>query len=107
MTARRHEGDTRIAPNGYHYTYVAGTGWRLTHHIIAEEKYGRKIQPDVTVRFVDGDRTNLSPDNIVLKNKYEGKKGRRTETIKKLIDDHKRAIRELQAELEIESARDA
>lgn len=60
------DGDTNTSPNGYHYTRVAGK-WRLTHHLIAEKKLGRPIGADELVCFHDGDRTNLSPDNICLK----------------------------------------
>lgn len=58
-------GDTHVAANGYHYTRT-DKGWKLTHHIIAEETLGRPISPDETVRFCDGDRTNLKPDNIFV-----------------------------------------
>lgn len=61
------EGSTNIARNGYHYTKV-GDKWRLTHHLVAEKKLGRPLREDETVRFVDGDKTNLSPSNVkVLK----------------------------------------
>lgn len=57
------DGHTYIAKNGYHYTKVDGKN-RLTHHIIAEQVLGRPLQPDETVRFKDGDRTNLKPENV-------------------------------------------
>lgn len=58
------DGDTNVAPNGYHYTRQNGK-FRLTHHIIAEEKLGRPIDTTrETVRFKDRDKTNLSPENI-------------------------------------------
>ena len=58
------EGDTRTAPNGYHYTRT-GEGWELTHRIVAERKLGRSLSYDERVRFVDGDRSNFDdPDNI-------------------------------------------
>ncbi len=61
------EGDTRIAKNGYHYTRTA-IEWRLTHHIIAEEKYGRKVNTEKErVVFVDGKRDNLIPSNIEIR----------------------------------------
>lgn len=59
------DGDTNVSDNGYHYTKVGGK-FRLTHHIIAEQTLGRPLEADETVRFADGDRTNLSPDNIVV-----------------------------------------
>lgn len=66
------EAKTRVSKNGYHYTRQGPGNWVLTHHLVAAEKLGRPVNTDVeTVRFVDGDRENLSPDNIlvVLKNK--------------------------------------
>jgi hypothetical protein len=62
-------GDTRVAPNGYHYTRTE-EGWELTHKLIAEQKLGRKLLPNERCRFKDNDRTNLTPDNIIV---YEGK----------------------------------
>lgn len=58
------EGDTFINQNGYHYTKTDGK-WRATAHLIAEEKLGRPLNHSLEmVKFVDGDRTNLNPDNI-------------------------------------------
>lgn len=60
-------GDTNVASNGYHYTRTA-TGWRLTHHIVAEKKYKRKIDSAKDhVVFIDKDRENLSPSNIEIR----------------------------------------
>lgn len=60
-------GATRISKNGYHYTKVDEGNWRLTHHIIAEQKLGRTINKETErVKFIDKDRTNLSPDNIAV-----------------------------------------
>lgn len=59
-------GTTRTSPNGYHYTKTKG-GWRLTHHIIAERTLGRLLKSGERVHFADGDRTNLSGDNLVVR----------------------------------------
>jgi hypothetical protein len=66
--SRSEVGDTRTAKNGYHYTKTEEK-WELTHHLIAEEKLGRKLTADERVVFVDGDRTNLDPDNIEVRRK--------------------------------------
>lgn len=58
-------GDTRVAPNGYHYTRTESK-WELTHKLVWEEANGRKLADDERLRFKDRDRTNLSPDNIVM-----------------------------------------
>lgn len=57
------DGDTNVAANGYHYTRVAGK-WRLTHHLVMEKTLGRPLDKSEMVKFKDGDRTNLDPDNL-------------------------------------------
>lgn len=85
-------GDTRTSPNGYHYTRTADK-WELTHRLIAEEQLGRPLKDNERVRFLDGDRTNLAPDNIaVYETKPQGPNRRRAQLEAK--------IAELQAELE-------
>jgi hypothetical protein len=62
-------GDTMINANGYSHTRTE-TGWRLTHHLVAEAMIGRAIDSDKeTVRFKDGNRANLDPSNIVVEPK--------------------------------------
>lgn len=56
-------GDTRTAPNGYHYTRTAA-GWILTHRLILSKHLGRSLLSNERIRFVDGDRTNLSLENL-------------------------------------------
>lgn len=63
-------GDTRVSLNGYHYTRTA-TKWTLTHRLIAEFKLGRPLKDIERVRFIDNDRTNLDPDNIVVYEKRQ------------------------------------
>jgi hypothetical protein len=75
-------GDTFTSPNGYNYTKVETgphtTKWRLTHHLVAEATMGRSINSDTeTVRFKDGNRTNLSPDNIIVSPKKTGTASKR------------------------------
>lgn len=69
------DGDTYTSANGYHYTKVDGKH-RLTHHIIAERQLGRPIAHDETVSFVDGNRENLSPDNIKVSKRKTSLRGR-------------------------------
>lgn len=84
-------GDTRKAPNGYHYTRTE-QGWRLTHHIIAEEQLGRPLNEDERTKFVDGDRSNLKPSNIKVIKKGKASLRRRKAVLETRIE-------ELQAEL--------
>ena len=85
-------GDTRISKNGYHYTRTR-TGWELTHRLIASDKVGRELTPEERVRFRDGDRSNLDPDNIEV---YEIRQSSREKKRARL----EARIEELQAQLE-------
>lgn len=58
-------GDTMVNRNGYHHTKTE-EGWRLTHHVLAEEVLGRPLATGEMVRFKDGDRTNLDKDNLEI-----------------------------------------
>ena len=72
-------GSTRIAPNGYHYTKSDEYNWRLTHHIVVEEKLGRRLLAHERVSFIDNDRTNLSPDNLNVVETKGGTKSKKVE----------------------------
>lgn len=85
-------GDTNVSANGYHYTRT-DVAWRLTHHLVAEEKLGRALRSDERVTFADGDRTNLHRDNIVVR----AKGSTSTKTKRARIEAR---IAELQAQLE-------
>ena len=58
-------GDTRVAPNGYHYTNTA-EGWELTHRLVAGRVRGNPVTPDERVSFKDKDKTNLDPSNLIV-----------------------------------------
>jgi len=66
MKGKRAEiGDETINQN--RYTCVkTSTGWRFKHHVLAEEKLGRPLEPNERVIFKDTDRTNLDPENLVV-----------------------------------------
>jgi hypothetical protein len=87
------DGTIRVSANGYSYTKSDGR-WRLTHHIIAEANLGRPLAPGERVEFKDKDRTNLKPENVLVRTKGEGSVTRRLA----VIDDR---IRELQAERDL------
>lgn len=64
----------KVAQNGYSYTKLGKGNWRLTHHLIAEEKLGRALDSSQErVVFKDRDRTNLDPDNIEVVPKKQGR----------------------------------
>lgn len=58
-------GTERVSPNGYRYIRRE-EGWRLVHREIAETQLGRSLRTDEYVTFVDGDKTNLSPENVIV-----------------------------------------
>jgi hypothetical protein len=85
-------GDTRTSPNGYHYTRTEAQ-WELTHRLIAAKRLGRPLNDNERCTFKDGDRTNLSPDNIVVSEKKQKSTASRRAQLEA-------KIAELQAELE-------
>jgi hypothetical protein len=91
-------GDIRQAQNGYWYTKT-DEGQRLTHHIVAETKLGRKLLPTERAIFVDRDRNNLDPKNI-----HVVKKGSRSirariavieARVKELLAERERLVQQL------------
>lgn len=82
-------GATNVAANGYHYTRTED-GWKLTHHILAEQILQRPLRSDESVRFRDGDKQHLSLENILITPKKQSLRGRLAVVQSK--------IRELQAE---------
>lgn len=90
-------GALRTSQNGYQYVKIKMTGasqWRLYHHVRMEEKLGRPIDSSVErVIFVDGNRGNLSYDNLKVVPKGAGPLTRRRAE----LEDR---IRELKAQLD-------
>jgi len=69
-------GDTRVSPNGYHYTRTKG-GWELTGRLVAGRELGRPLRSDERIRYLDGDRLNNDSDNIevyVIREKSKAKR---------------------------------
>jgi len=58
-------GDENVSANGYRYVKTS-TGWRLKHHLVAEETLGRPLSPDERVSFKDRNRENFDPKNIIV-----------------------------------------
>lgn len=85
-------GDTRTAPNGYHYTRTEN-GWELTGRVVSAKQLGRELRPDERIRYLDGDRSNNDPDNLEVYVVKERSKAKR----KALLESK---IEALQAELE-------
>ena len=59
-------GDTKVSPNGYHYTRIE-TGWELTGRVIGAQKLGRALRSNERIRFIDGNQLNLVPENVEVR----------------------------------------
>jgi hypothetical protein len=88
-------GARRVSANGYHYIKTE-TGWRLTHHLVAEKKLGRQLHEDERVTFENGNRNDLSPENIVVKKKYKVNPQRRAAQLRARILDLEAELAELE-----------
>jgi hypothetical protein len=68
---RRIESERTCSKTGYRYIKVdEKNAWRLKHTVIWESKNG-PVPPGHIVRFIDGDITNLEPDNLEIASRHE------------------------------------
>ena len=88
-------GARRVSANGYHYIKTE-TGWRLTHHLVAEKNLGRPLREDERVIFDNGNRDDLSPENIIVRKKYKASIGRRAAQLRARITDLQAELKELE-----------
>lgn len=91
-------GDERVAPNGYAYIRTE-TGWRLKHHVIAEEQLGRPLRVDERVVFHDGDRKNLKPSNIRVMLKGKASLRRRKAQLEARIEELKAELDDINQQI--------
>jgi hypothetical protein len=89
-------GEERVAPNGYHYIKTKD-GWRLKHHILAEEALGRPLKDSERVSFKDNDRTNFDPENLQVR-KQRNRKADRAKFLRNRIHIAQEELAELEAE---------
>lgn len=93
------DGSTRVAPNGYHYTKVAGRGWVLTHWLVAEKaRGGQEIDPKTEMVRFKGSRRDLSPDNILIIPKNQSTVAKRIAQLEARRDELDAEIALLRAE---------
>lgn len=90
---RSEVGDTRTAPNGYHYTRTE-SGWELTGRLVGAQKLGRPLEKTERVRYEDGDKTNNTPDNITV---YTVRQGSNKARLARLYDK----LEQVQAEIDL------
>jgi hypothetical protein len=94
-------GAVTINANGYSQTKVENGKWVGTHQLILEEKIGRKLLPGERAIFADGNKENLSPDNIELnKTSVVQSTQARIAKLTAEIEDRLALIKELESELE-------
>jgi hypothetical protein len=92
-------GQTRVSKNGYSYTKLP-EGWRLTHHIVAEEKLGRPLRDGERVVFGPNGKTDLSPENVNVVPAGKGSTRRRIASIEARIEELQGELKRLRKELE-------
>jgi HNH endonuclease len=72
VPGRWHNGKpVRKNADGYLYVWepdhpdAHARGWMLEHRLVAEQKYGHRIPPDVDIHHVNGIKDDNRPDNLV------------------------------------------
>jgi len=92
-------GTVIINKNGYSQTKTE-EGWKGTHIIILEEKLGRKLLAGERAKFVDGDKSNLHPDNIVLADPSNARSiHAKIAKLQAEVDDRLQRIKDLKSQL--------
>ena len=60
-----------VAGNGYRIISKRGKSNLYEHRVVAEEMLGRPLTTDEVVHHIDGNRSNNSPDNLVVMKRGE------------------------------------
>jgi hypothetical protein len=59
-------GSVRITVDGYYEIKISDPNkWQLMQRYIWEQTNGRKLQKNESVVFLDGNKSNLEPDNLM------------------------------------------
>lgn len=90
-------GSERTSPNGYQYVKCK-EGWVLKHKLVVEEHLGRKLEENERIRFIDGDRTNLDPENLKVYTVRDKSPKARIAEIDAKIDELMTERKELEAQ---------
>lgn len=64
-------GAITIRSDGYRYIKLADRKWQLYQRYIWEQENHKKLKKNQAVLFLDGNRDNLSPDNLVAVSRKE------------------------------------
>jgi hypothetical protein len=70
-----------------------------THRLVAEQKLGRALGRDEYTSFVDGNKENLSPDNIIVKKRGQASDRQRYNSLVARVTDLYDELHELAIEL--------
>ena len=102
--SRREVGS--ICYNGKGYALIkiekeGKTSWKLYHQVIFEQKMGRPKRPNERLYFIDGDITNLSPDNISSRTLGENNIRRRKRVIEEKIKILQEELNSINKEIEM------
>jgi hypothetical protein len=89
-------GDTRVSPNGYHYTRTKD-GWELTGRLVGAKKLGRALLPTERVRYEDGNRLNNDPDNVIVYTVRESSNAKKRARLEAKIEELQAQLDELDA----------
>lgn len=93
-------GTERMSQNGYLYRKTK-EGWQLASRLIAEEKLGRKLATDEYVGFMDNDRNNLDPKNIIVRKRGQASVRRRLAQVEARAAEFNALAGELRNRIEI------
>jgi hypothetical protein len=98
------EGATYVSQNGYEYTKRHGK-FVATHILVVQDYLGRKLEPHERVRFKDGNKQNLSPNNLEVT--IKGKASLTTQRARLIArrDELNAQIAEIDKELQVHKDR--
>lgn len=89
--------DYYVAKNGYVYWKIEGV-WDTAHRHAMRAHLGRKLRPGERVHFKDGNKDNLSPENLELKQPGPRSKQGRLEHLQETFRDIWKEMYELDSE---------
>jgi len=93
------EVGTERLMNGYIAIKQSDGSWEYQHRLVMEEKLGRPLEPNERVYFLDGDRTNLDPENLRIKWLSPTKKYRHRANLRRRIIEARARLEDLEQQL--------
>lgn len=96
----------RVSPNGYLYRKLENGKWELVHRLVAQENLGRELHQNEYATFADGDKTNVEPDNIIVRLRGRTSLRRRLAQVEARITEYEAIRDDLKARIEAQDALD-